>query len=103
MLMINLSIKIYYKFSSGITARFLFNLIIFCHNNNGDIMFKSINYYYKGYDVTNNNRLERLAMEYQNPYGYNLESNSKRVVDYDKKVTRTNQNYVKNKEFSGKR
>ncbi len=73
------------------------------HNNNGDKMFKSTNYYYKSYDVTNNNRLERLAMEYSNPYGYNLESNERRVIDYDKLVTHTNQNFVKNREFSGKR
>ena len=61
------------------------------------------NYYYKGYDVTNNSRLERLKMEYSNPYGYNLDSNSRRVIDYDKKATYTNQNNVKNKEFSTKR
>lgn len=66
-------------------------------------MFKASNNYYKGYDVTNNNRLERLLNEFSNPYGYNLESNSKRIIDYDKIVTHTNQNYVKNKELSGKR
>ena len=32
-------------------------------------------YYYKGYDVSNKNRLERLKMEYNNPYGYNFASN----------------------------
>ena len=61
------------------------------------------NYYYKGYDVDNNNRLERLKMEYSNPYEYNLDSNERRVKNHDKLVTYTNQNYVKNKEFSGKR
>lgn len=61
------------------------------------------NYYYKGYDVTNTNRLERLKMEFQNPYGYNFESNAKRIIDYDKRVTYTNQNFVKNKEYLGKR
>ena len=66
-------------------------------------MYKSSDYYYKGYDVTNNSRLERLKMEYSNPYGYNLDSNSRRVIDYDKKATYTNQNNVKNGEMSGKR
>ncbi len=61
------------------------------------------NYYYKGYDVDNNNRLERLKMEYSNPYEYNLDSNERRVKNHDKLVTYTNQNDVKNKEFSGKR
>lgn len=66
-------------------------------------MFKASEYYYKGYDITNNNRLEKLTMELTNPYGYNLESNSRRVIDYDKLVTRTNQNGVKNKDYLGKR
>ena len=61
------------------------------------------NYYYKGYDVTNTNRLERLKMEYSNPNGYNFESNAKRIIDYDKRVTYTNQNFVKNREYLGKR
>ena len=53
-------------------------------------------YYYKEYDITNTNRLEKYMMEYQNPYGYNLESNRRRIIDYDKKVTRTNQDFSKN-------
>ena len=61
------------------------------------------NYYYKGYDVTNSSRLEKLAMELQNPYGCNFESNEKRIIDYDKRVTYTNQNFVKNREYLGKR
>ena len=63
----------------------------------------NINYYYKGYDVDNKSRLEKLKMEYSNPYGYNLDSNVRRVIDYDKNATYTNQNNVKNKEFLGKR
>ncbi len=66
-------------------------------------MYKSSDYYYKGYDVTNTNRLERLKMEYSNPYGYNLESNSRRMINYDILATHTNQNDVKNKDFIGKR
>ena len=53
------------------------------------------NYYYKGYDVTNNSRLEKLKMEYSNPYGYNLESNNRRVIDYEKKAIYTNKDNKK--------
>jgi len=56
-------------------------------------------YFYKGYDITNNSRLEKYMMEYQNPYGYNYESNRRRIIDYDKKVTRTNQDLIKNGYF----
>ena len=66
-------------------------------------MFSGSNYYYKGYDITNNSHLEKMMMEYNNPYGYNLDSNVKRIVDYEFKATHTNQNSVKNKEYTGKR
>ena len=66
-------------------------------------MFNGYNYYYKGYDITSNNHLEKMIMEYNNPYGYNLDSNARRVIDYDKKAIYTNQNNVKNKDFLGKR
>lgn len=66
-------------------------------------MSKLTNYYYKGYDINNKNRREKIEMEYLNPYGYNLESNLKRSIDYDYNATHTNQNFVKNKEYLGKR
>lgn len=66
-------------------------------------MSRNTDYYYKGYDITNKNRLEKMLMELQNPYGYNLGSNARRVIDYDLTATRTNQDCVKNKEFYGKR
>ena len=66
-------------------------------------MFNGMNYYYKGYDVTSNNRLEKLFMEYNNLYGYNLDSNQKRAKNIEYDVTHTNQNSVKNKEYLGKR
>lgn len=65
-------------------------------------MNKLNDYYYKGYDITSNNRLEKMMMEYTNPYGYNLESNDKRVINYDYEVTHTNQNRIKNKELGKK-
>ena len=47
------------------------------------MFFKNANYY-KGYDIDNKNRLEKFQNEYANPYGYNLESNVRREIDYDK-------------------
>ena len=60
-------------------------------------------YYYKGYDISNKNNLERLSMELANPYGYNFYSNSRRIVDKDRKVNEINQDFVKNKEFNSKK
>ena len=65
------------------------------------MFFKNSNYY-KVYDIDNKNRLEKLQNEYANPYGYNLESNVRREIDYDKNATFTNQNMVKNKEYNTK-
>ena len=65
-------------------------------------MFKINDYYYKGYDIDNKSRLERLQNEYANPYGYNLESNERREIDYDKNAAFTNQNMIKNKEYNSK-
>lgn len=57
-------------------------------------MFKMSDYFYKGYDIENKSRLEKLKMEYSNPYGYNFESNKKRKFDSNS-ITRTNQNLNK--------
>ena len=73
----------------------MFKKYKYYHNNSGDVMFKASDYYYKGYDVTNSSRLEKLAMELSNPYGYNLESNNRRVIDYEKKAIYTNQDNKK--------
>ena len=59
-------------------------------------------YYYKGYDITNKNRLEKLKCEFANPYGYNIECNNRKVCNEDYNATHTNQNSVKNKEYLGK-
>lgn len=50
-------------------------------------MNRLTNYYYKGYDITSDDRLEKLEMEYSNPYEYNFDSNLRRVVDKDFLVT----------------
>ncbi len=60
-------------------------------------------YYYKGYDISNKSRLERLAMEYLNPYGYNWEANKRRKINYEQRCTQINQDFVKNKEFNRKK
>ncbi len=65
-------------------------------------MSRNTDYYYKGYDITNKNRLEKMLMELQNPYGYNFSSTARRVIDYNLLATRTNQDCIKNKEFYGK-
>lgn len=66
-------------------------------------MAKMTDYYYKGYDITNKNRLEKLTMEFSNPYGYNYEASDKRLTNLDYQATHTNQNGVKNKEYLPKR
>lgn len=71
------------------------------HNINGDIMNNTN--YYKGYDISSKDRLEKIKMEFENPYGYNLESNSRKVVNLEYNATHTNQNFVKNREYLGKR
>ena len=58
-------------------------------------MFKINDYYYKGYEIENKSRLEKLVMGYSNPYGPNLGSNSRRIIDYQKSATFTNQDNTK--------
>ncbi len=54
-------------------------------------MQRNINYY-KGFDYLNTNKYDKLKDEYFNPYGYNLYSTSKNVIDTDYNATHTNQN-----------
>lgn len=46
-------------------------------------MRKHIDYYYKCYDKQNENNMDRIINERFNEYGYNFDSNSKRIIDYD--------------------
>ena len=62
-------------------------------------MARNTDYFYKGYDVTNKNRLEKLKYEYLNPFGYNLESNLRRVKNYELENLATTQDLVKLKEI----
>lgn len=50
-------------------------------------MNKLNNYYYKGYDIESKNTLEKKQMEYNNDYGYNFYSNSKKIIDKDYEVS----------------
>lgn len=65
-------------------------------------MYKMSDYYYKGYDIESKSRLEKMQMEYSNPYGYNLESNERRVRNNDFNAKYTNQDMIKSKSFRGK-
>ena len=60
-------------------------------------------YYYKGYDISNENNLEKLEMEYYNKYRYKINSNKRRMIDNELMCTRTNQDCVKNKKFDMKK
>lgn len=64
------------------------------------LMIDHNKYYYKGYDVSNKNRLEKIAMELCNPYGYNLGHNTRREVEVNGLEYRTNQDIVRTKEFN---
>jgi hypothetical protein len=65
-------------------------------------MFKMSSYYYKGYDIESKSRLEKIKMEYSNPYGYNIESNQRRFFDSEMNATYTNQDMDKSKEYQSK-
>ncbi len=60
-------------------------------------------YYYKGYDVSNKNKMEKLMMEFNNPYGYNFNCNLRRNINLETKYTVVNEDFVKNKEFNNKK
>ena len=62
-------------------------------------MARNTDYFYKGYDITNKNRLEKLKYELSNPFGYNLGSNSKRVKEMETSSMQTNQDLFKLKEL----
>jgi hypothetical protein len=46
-------------------------------------MRRNVDYFYKSYDGTPTNDLERRTMEYFNDYGYNLETNRRRIKAID--------------------
>ena len=59
------------------------------HNINGDIMNKRYNdYYYKSCDIDKMCSLDKKRYEYLNEYGYNIDCNSKRIIDYEMRIKR---------------
>lgn len=53
-------------------------------------MRKHIEYYYKCYDKQNESNMDRIINEKFNEYGYNFDSNSKRIIDYDALLKKKN-------------
>ncbi len=59
-------------------------------------MRKHIDYFYKCYDKMNENEIERTCNERFNEYGYNFDTNRKRVINYDELARKTDYKNVKN-------
>ena len=53
-------------------------------------MRKHIDYFYKCFDRVNFNEQERIFNECFNEYGYNFSSNSRRNIDKDEMLKKTN-------------
>ncbi len=49
---------------------------------------RSQNYFYKACDLEKMSPIDKKRYEYLNEFGYNMDSNKKRYIDYDLKVTR---------------
>ena len=45
-------------------------------------------YYYKACDIEKMSSLDKKRYEYLNEFGYNIDCNKKRVIDYDMKIKR---------------
>ena len=58
-------------------------------------MRKHIDYFYKCYDKQDREGIERTIHERFNEYGYNFDTNKRKVVDYDYLASHTNYNYCK--------
>ena len=56
---------------------------------------------YKGFDVGNRNKLDKLKGLYANPYGYNFDREDI-FANKEISVMKTNQDAIKNKEYYGK-
>lgn len=49
---------------------------------------RSCDYFYKSCDIEKMSDLDKKRYEYLNEFGYNIDSNRKRYIDYDIKVKR---------------
>ncbi len=55
----------------------------------GDIMQRrNCDYYYKSCDIEKMSPLDKKRYEYLNEFGYNLDCNKKRFIDYDMNIKR---------------
>ena len=66
-------------------------------------MQKHLDYFYKNYDIEDDNPLSKKNFEVMNEYGYNYEVTNKRVIDYDKKCSKVLYSDVKIRNVKGKR
>ncbi len=60
-------------------------------------MRKHIDYFYKCYDKMYLNDLEKINNETLNEYGYNFDSNKRRIINEEEQTFRTNYNNCKKK------
>ncbi len=59
-------------------------------------MRKHIDYHYKCYDRQNESNIDKIVNERFNEYGYNFDTNSKRIIQYDELSRKTDYKNVKN-------
>ena len=53
-------------------------------------MRRHIDYYYKCFDKINFTKMDKILYESFNDYGYNFDSNKRRVIDIEEKCCKTN-------------
>jgi len=66
-------------------------------------MEKRLDYYYKSFDIDSNSIWEKKNYDCMNEYGYNFDSNKKRVIDYEKNCRKVLYSDVKKQNNKGKR
>ena len=49
---------------------------------------RSFDYHYKTFDIGESTSLDKKRYEYLNEYGFNIDSNKKRIIDYDAQFKR---------------
>ena len=56
-------------------------------------MLKNNKYYYKTYDIFDENFRDQYRYDILNPFGYNLECNNRKKKDEDNNYLKSNNNY----------
>lgn len=49
---------------------------------------RSCDYHYKAFDIICDTPLDKKRYEYLNEYGFNIDSNKKRIIDYEAQFKR---------------